>query len=296
MQKTLNLFKKMLPIIISLTMGAFFFGLLSFIYYYNNATMSVNFKSIISIIYIIFTACAYGTAIAFSVKAKHIHIRKIKRTNNFFKFSSLLAAIMATALFLFDFFRFVTVESLSSSWRLVRLIFFIPLICHIVIGLIPKKYKRHTIVVPKWLKIASSVGSVLWSIFGLLTIYFWNALPTTNFFKLMHVFFYLFAILFFLFEAKFELLKPNHRLYIFFSLALFIHSVTFVGTTMFAKLFGSLSKVALSEFELVCALCIGIYALSRVYSIAVTLRHIKENSDDIHHSRKFDAPKGEESK
>ena len=47
MEKTYNLFKKYLPIILVLCFIGLVFGILSFVYYYNMSTVSINFKNVI---------------------------------------------------------------------------------------------------------------------------------------------------------------------------------------------------------------------------------------------------------
>lgn len=284
MEKIYNLFKKNLPIIFILSLVGLVFGILTFVYYYNPSTVSINFKNVIPIFAVIFIALAIGVSIYFTVKVDKLHLSRIKKNSGFSKFAALLAATLAAALFFFNFFKFVLEPSSFSIIMILRLIVFVPFIAYLIIGIIPKKIKKVRIELPKWLKPVTSTCTLLWSILSLMTIYFWNSggLTTANLFKNVYIFYYILATVFFLFEIKFELFAPSHRAYIISALLLFVYTFSVTGSIMVAKFLGQLSVVTVSDFEIFLSFSIGIYALSKLIAMQQTLKFVMKKGGSSH--------------
>lgn len=287
MEKTLSLFKKFLPIIIVVSFVATVFGLFTLMYYYDKSTISIQFKNIIPIITAVFLVAAYGVAICFSLKVKTLHIKRIKKDSNFSKFATALAAVLVTALFLFNFIQLVQNSSLPV-FKVLRLIVSIPFIAYLVLGLIPRKINRKVVKIPTWLTYIASVCAILWCIFSLLALYFWSgpqALPTTNVFRLFHLFYYAVAIVFFISEVGFEIFSKGHKLYVLASSCLFITSCVITGSIMFAIFLGKIPEVSLSAIEIFASFSIGIYALSKMFAVGKTISHVmkQEDSSRSHH-------------
>lgn len=287
MTKTYNLFKKFIPIIVSLAVVSALFGLLTMIYYYHGDTITIDFKNVIPICTVLFFLLAVGTVIFFSVKVKSIHIAKIKKSFGFCHFAAALTAALAAALFFYDFFRFVIAPSTLPTLRILRLIPFVPFILYLILGMIPKKIRKKRIHIPISIKYIASIGAITWAVLGLLLIYTWNILPMSNYFKITHLFFYVLLLLFLAFEIRFELLTPAPRLYILFSFLLFVYTMSITGSVMLAKFFGYVQEVAITEFEIFLAFALGIYALSKMIAIPRTMKVVmdKERSQRRHHHK-----------
>ena len=285
MNKVYNLFKKFLLIVIILSSVTALFGLLSMIYYYSKDTVSINFKNVIPIFTVILFLIAIATVIYFSFKVDDIRISKIKKSFGFCHFAAALSAALAAALFLFDFFRFVQTPTTSSGLRILRLLAFIPFILYLILGMIPKKFHKKRIHIPVKIKYIACIGALVWAILGLLMIYFWDGLPITNFFKITHLFFYVFLLLFLVFEIKFELLTPTPKMYVLFSMLLFVYATVINGSVMLAKFFGFIEEVTISEFEIFLAFALGIYALSKMIAIPKTIKFIKDKGHSHHRHR-----------
>ncbi len=284
MDKTYNLFKKFLPLIIGIAFVGLAFSLLTLIYYYNDSTISVDFKNVIPIFSVIVLFGAIALSVYFSLQIKDLHIAKIKKNFAFSKFASSLTAALAAALFFFDFFRFVQTPTTSSPLRILRMLVFVPFIAHFILGMMPSKIKRKKLSLPKWLKPTTSICAISWSIFGLLMIYFWAGLPTANMFRIIHTFYYILLIVFFMFEAKFELFTPMPRAFVMSSTLLFVYSFILTGSITIAKVLGGIPGVKISDFELFLTFSIGIYALSRMISVQQTLKYVmNKNSGSRHH-------------
>ncbi|MBO5287050.1 MAG: hypothetical protein J6B34_02885 [Clostridia bacterium] len=289
MEKTLKLFKKFLPAIIITTLVGLIFGFLTLLYYYIPSIPTITFKAVIPILTLVIFVLIVAMIITFAVKTKKLHISRVKRDAPFSKFAAALAGIMVAALFLFDFFRFVISPGLFAAQpeKIIRLFVFVPFVIYFVIQLIPKKMKRQAVILPKWLKPLCSVCAILWCVCSLVSIFRWTGLPITNIFKLSFIAYTLLALIFFLSEAKFELLKPNHRFYMISAFLLFSYTVVVSGSIVLGKLLGTAKAVTLSEFELICSITLGIYALSKMFAILRTLSFLKERSSTSTYSSKF---------
>ena len=294
MEKAYNLFKKFLPIVITLSLVSLIFGLITMINYYNSYTVSIDFANVIPIFAIIFIVASFATAIYFSVKVEAPQIKRLKKSSGFSKFATLLVAILAIALFLYDFLKFVDQPALSFStqsklFKTLRLLVFVQFIVYLVIGILPKKIKHKKIEIPKWIKPFTAVCTVIWCILGIASIYFFNGLATTNLFKIIFVFYYIALTVFFLFESRFEIFGTGHKAYMISSLIMFIYSIAIVGSIMSAQFLGYLSEVSISEFEIFLAAALGIYALSKLFAMQQTMKYIinkdESGSGRHHHHR-----------
>ena len=287
MKKTYDLFRKYILIILILAFIGVIFGTLSLIHYYNDNTMSISFIQPIPIFAITFfalTVCAY---VILAVKTPSLHVKRLKRDSGFSKFASALAAALVAALFLFDFVRFISPGTSLMTTKIVRLPVSVPFIIYFVIELIPSKIKRKKISIPSWLPPLCSFCAVAWCIVGLLSIYFWSgvgSLPTTNFFKITHMLYYLVAAIFFLADFSFSHLGKGHRLYVLSAFTLFTITAIFTGSTTIAKFAGLLTHMNISQFELVTAIAIGIFALSKMLAVPFTIKYVMKREGSSGHS------------
>ncbi len=283
MNKIYNLFKKYLPVIAGLSVVTTLLGLLTLIYYYNKDTVSINFANVIPICTAIFFLLAIAFVIGFIAQVNNIYISKIKKSFGFCHFAAALSAALAAALFFFDFFRFVQTPTTSSPLRILRLVAFVPFILYLILGMVPRSFHKRVIHISIKIKYVAAIGAIVWSILGLLMIYFWDGLPITNIFKIVHLFFYVLLLLFLAFEIKFEILTPMPRFYVLFSLLLFVYTTSLTGAVMLAKFFGFVEEVAISEFEIFLAFALGIYAFSKMIAIPRTIKIVKEKSHSCRH-------------
>lgn len=284
MEKTYNLFKKFLPMISIIAFCGMGFALLSLLFYYNEATISIDFKNVIPIMAVLFLLAAFAACVYFTLKIDKLHITRIKKTSGFTKFSVFLVGILATALFLYNFLQFVlqpvfTLAVPATLFKTLRMGFSIQFIVYLALEILPKKIKHKAVIIPKWIKPFMAVCTLIWAIFGLLGIYFFTGLPTTNIFKLAYIFYYVLVIIFFYFEIKFELLTPNHRGYVLSAMLLFSFTFIFSGSMTFAKFLGRLSNVTISDFEIFLSVALGIYALAKMMAIQNTLKFVMSRNE-----------------
>lgn len=288
MEKTYKLFKRFLPIIFILSCIGLIFAMFTILYYYNPDLPGIYFGNVIPIFTILFLCAAFGVAFAFAFSVKSLHIKRIRKSSNLSKFAALLAAGLVTALFLYNFIQFVQFEVTLSVFKNVRLIFAIPFVAYLVIGILPKKIKKKKIVIPKWVTPITAICTIAWCILGLLAIYFWEgdgALPMTNVFRLMHMFYQVVVTVFFLSEIGFEVFSKGHKFYVLSASCLFITTFVLSGGMMFGKFLRLIPKVTISDFEIFAAFALGIYALSKLVAIQQTIYYVmkKDRDGSSHH-------------
>ena len=285
MEKTYVTFKRFILLILVLSALSIVFGAFSLVHYYDSDTISIQFKNVIPIFSIVFAGLTVIAFVVLTIKTPNLHIKRLKRDSGFSKFAAALAAALVTALFLFDFIRFISPSSSLMTIKIIRLPVSIPFIVYFVLELIPSKFKRKRISIPDWLPTLCSICAVAWCVIGALSIYFWSALPITNFFKISHMLYYILGALFFLSDFAFNHLGQGHRLYIFTTCSFFALVAIFTGSTAIGKFTGLLPNMGISQFELVTALSLGVFALSKLIAIPYTLKYVmkKEGRSGHHH-------------
>ena len=278
MEKNYALFKKYLPIIIVLSVVGLIFGVFAIAYSYNKALVSINFSDVIPVFWMGFLGLSYIMCFVFTFQVKGMHIKRLKKNSSFSKFAALLAAGLVTALFLFNFFQFVQQKFQLPAFKIVRLIFSVPFIAYLIVGIIPKRFRRKQIKLPKWLLPISAVCALTWCILSILAIYFWSgegALPTTNFFRLTHMFYLVVTTLFLLAEIGFEMFAKGHRFYILTASCLFVTTVVLTGSTTAGMFLGKIStEMSISAIEIFVGVALGVYALSKLFAMQYTMKYV----------------------
>ena len=287
MEKTYSAFKKFIPIILVLSLLSIIFGVFTLLHYYDKYTISIQFSNVIPIFAIIFTVLTVVAYIILAVKTPTLHVKRLKRDSGFSKFASALAAAFVTALFLFDFIRFVSPSTALMTTKIIRLPVSIPFIAYFVLELIPSKIKRKKISIPSWVPVLCSLCAIAWCVIGALSTYFWSGLPITNFFKISHILYYILGALFFLADFAFNHFGKGHRLYIISAFSFFAIVAIFTGSTTVGTLAGWLQDMTISQFELVTAIALGIFALSKMIAVPYTIKYVLKregrNSHRSHH-------------
>ena len=288
MEKTYNTFKKFILAILIFAFVGIAFGTFTLVHYYNDFTVSISFINPIPIFAISFALLTVAAYVILAIKTPSLNVKRLKKDSGFSKFASALAAALVTALFFFDFVRFIFPSTSLMTIKIIRLPVSIPFIIYFVLELIPSKVKRKKINIPSWLPPICSFCAIAWCIIGLLSIYFWSgvgALPTTNFFKIAHMLYYVIAAMFFLAEFSFSHLGKGHRIYIIAAFSLFAITAIFTGSTTIAAFAGLLPRMTISQFELVTAIALGIFALSKMMAVPYTIKYVmkREGSGRHHH-------------
>ena len=291
MKHTLKLFRLFLPIILGLTLLSVLLGIFMLAFNYTEE-QGIYFKAAAPILFLAFVAISIGVSIFFICKVDHVYISKTRQDCAFFKFASVFALLVVLTLTIYDLSIFLQVPVLDTAriFKVLRLIASIPMIGYLFISVFPKKILRRKIEIPSGLKITCGIGAIVWSLLGLLAVWFYQSNGQT-YFKVTHIVFYILLTLYFLFECKNQFIKPCSKLLITSSLILFVTSTCFSLSTIFGIVIGkvqSMSNIGISEFELVTSLAFAIYALSKVYAYRTTLKYVIDTHITHYVSKKKD--------
>ncbi len=270
-------------------------GCVAFSLGYNPKTSWLYLHGACTIIFAIFgfaTMC-YAGFVAY--KANNISIKKIRRNYGFLRVSSIISFCVILFVFGADLVKLIlasysdTYSTYFTTWRLFKFIFAFPCSLHFLLMALPTKYKRKKISIPKPLLYITSTSTVLWAVFGLLAAYFSKQLTTMNILKIWQIVVYLVFTIFFLFEIKFEHISQNPKSLIFTGCLSFIFAMAFSLSTLISVIVGIVpASKSFSMVELMSSIVIGVYAFSRVFAIANTMKHVIRNTDSSSHSSKFD--------
>ncbi|MBQ4585771.1 MAG: hypothetical protein IJA82_06150 [Clostridia bacterium] len=277
MKQTHKLFKLFLPIIIGFTLLSTLLGIFMLAFNYTDE-QGIYFKAAAPILFFAFVLISIGISIFFVFKIDHVYISKTKHDCPFFQFGSVLVFLVVFALTIYDLATFLQYQTLDTAriFKILRLIVAVPFLGHLILSVFPKRFRRQKIEIPRWLRLVCSVSAVVWCLFGLLAVWFYESQGYT-YFKVTHIVFYVLMTLFFLLEAKNMFVKPCSKLLILSSLMLFVTSIAFALSTIFGIVIGkvvSMQLIGISEFELICSFAFALYALSKVFAYKTTLKYV----------------------
>lgn len=283
MKKTYRRFKLFLPIIAGLTVFTTLLGVFMFAFNYLETNPNgIHFGTVAPILFIAFLVITVGFSVYFVFSNKHIFITRTKNDSGFFKFASVFAILAVIALSIYDFWallQYGTVLDTARLFKVFRLITVIPFLGFLVIQALPKRINRQNITVPDILVKICAVCAILWSAFGLLAIFTFNNPLQFPYFKVMVIIYYVLLTAYFLLDAKNNHISPNAKLNVVSGILLFVVSFAFAISTLFGEIIGKIVDmrlVGISEFELVCALALGIYGFSKASEYASTLKYVIE--------------------
>ncbi|MBQ7760979.1 MAG: hypothetical protein IJ400_02880 [Clostridia bacterium] len=281
MKQTHKLFKLFLPIIIGFTLLATLLGIFMLAFNYTDE-QGIYFKAAAPLLFFAFILITIGLSIFFVCKVDHVYIVKTKHDCPFFQFASVFAFLVIFALTIYDLATFLQYQTLDTArvFKILRLIASVPFLGHLLLSVFPKRIRRQKIEIPKWLRVVCSISAIVWCLFGLLAVWFYESQGYT-YFKVTHIVFYTLMTLYFLFDAKNQLIKPCSKLLILSSLFLFITSASFALSTIFGIVIGkvvSMQPIGISEFELICSFAFSLYALSKVFAYMTTLKFAIDTS------------------
>ena len=219
-----------------------------------------------------------GISLALSVtmliKMKHTYITKMRRDSNVLKFASALAFVVVLILTVYDLYVLLASNatlSVAKTFKVLRIIAAIPFLAYFVINVIPKRLFKRRIYIPEAVVNICAIGAIAWSLFGLLAIWFYEGVGY-SYFKIIHIVFYVLFTFFIICEIKTQLIKVNVKLHIFSALLLFVISFVLTTSTVVASFLTDVSGNPISNFELVTAIALSMYALSKVFAYMHTLR------------------------
>lgn len=292
MRKTYRFLKKsMYYLLINLLIVAIFSIIsFSFMCVDENQTLTLKFPHVVTIMLYLFVLLEIGLAVFVALKAKAINITHIKKQNKFFQFASVFCAIMMIIFFIYECIISITKANfqLYFVFRVSRWLLTIPMCAYFIVQALPKKIRRTKTSVPRWFKITLSVCAILWSVLGILTVYF-GGLKHNDISKITLLLTYVAISVFLVFEGEFEFVKAAHKPYIISAFVCTTLAIAFPFGISIGKILNKINPYrAFSQPELLLAVAIGIYALSKMLALVSTMHTVIENSSTGGHSSKFD--------
>lgn len=270
------------------------FGLVAFGLDYSNEQFS--FPGVGSVLFALFLVSSLGFCVFFAYRTRHLHITKIRnQASNFMKLASWLSFAIAILFFIFETAKLIATPYLENPSaftfpRIARYILSLPLSAYFFFEAFPTKIKKTKIVIPNFVKYILSTCTILWGVFSVFHMYFYENLSTTNMLKNWQIIYYLVLTLFFLFEAKFKFVNQKGFTYMLFSSITFILATTFSLIVILALSFSFLPldySECFTEIEYVTAFIFGLFAMARLHTTKRTMKHIMDNDEKGTYSDKF---------
>ena len=278
MKKTYKLFRLFLPLITSVSVLGAIIGIFMFIFNYRydpvGHVYGIRFNQAAPILMFALIGIALILSVVMLVKMKHTYITKMRRDSNVLKFASALAFVVIFILTVYDLYVLLASNatlSVAKTFKVLRIIAAIPFLAYFVINVIPKRMFKRRIFIPETIVNICAIGAIAWALFGLLAIWFYEGVGY-SYFKIVHIIFYVLFTFFILCEIKTQLIKANVKLHMFSALLLFVVSFVLTTSTVVASFLTDVAGNPISNFELVTAIALSIYALSKVFAYMYTLR------------------------
>lgn len=291
---------KHLPILTCCSLATTAMGVVAMKLGYNAVTSWLQPLGVCTIIFALMCAFSIGYAAYISKKVPDIHLAKVKKKSAFLKISSIVSFVMIFFMFSLETRKLIlasysgSIPEFFTTWRVLKYIFAFPASVHFFLMALPSKIKRKKrIKIPKFINYIATLGVIFWSIFGLLSAYFYSQMSIKNILKIWQLIVYLAFILFFLFEAKFDHLnkgKSTSRGFIFAGCLAFILSCAFSLTSTLCMVFRIIpteSKIVFSATEVFTSFAIGLYAFSKIFAYMHTAKIVAYNNDHNPSSSKF---------
>ena len=297
MRQKYRFLKKSLTISVICLLAIALMSGLCFSFMYDAPTYTLRFPHVVTglLYFAILATIAYS--VYFTIKVNSINITRIKKTSKFMTFASAFAAIMMIIFFIYECVVSITKANFQAYFffRVMRWLLTIPTCVYFAFQAMPNKIRRVKITPPEYVKLILSICSVLWCLFGILTTYF-SSLTATDIAKISQLFVYASCALFLVFEGRFEIFGTGDKAYLISAFTCTALTLGFPFGISIAKIVGKMSPYrAFSQPELILSVVIGIYALSKMFAVVLTMRAVAENSSRASHASKFDKKPNEKS-
>jgi hypothetical protein len=263
MKKACSILKKPFAILCIALGLVCILGILAFSIAYNETTLNLELDSFVSILFLAVMGIVFVLGIVFSVV-----IRKIcpsdKVSNS--RVSTVCSAISAAAMLALFLSSVIRITAFSLPGKLQIILSIIVCAYFVTEALCEKKE-----LIPLPLRQGLSIAPILWALAGMFDVYFTTnekLISTSTMFN-AQVITYVVMALFFVFDAEDKYLKSKRTVLLPLAIATTLMSVAFSLSLIFCFIFGTvnISDIGLPVFTLLASVGIGIFALSRVYSI-----------------------------
>ena len=283
MRKTYHIFKYFFPILIGALILVAIVGAVAFSLEYNREALTLNMKSPLVIVFMTLIAIVLVAIIVFSVFARKLHFERIKKHTRLTSFCASFAALMAFGAFINDIIDITVYDKGFTAIGLVRTVLNLVVCAYFVIEALPRFINRKWVEIPLLIRQALSITAIAWAIIGIFTVYFTpnEGLLSTSIIYNGKIVAYTAVALFFVFEAEREFSKAKYGLLVFSALLTALISFALSASLILALMVGQIhmNELGFTVFDHLFTAGIGLFAVSRTYSIFKTLKLILINRE-----------------
>ena len=251
-------------------------GTIAFSLAYNKETHTLSSGSPLTWMFFLFILATLAAITVLSFKLKGLHFEKIKKHTRLTSFCASMAAIMLFGSFINDIVNITVLNMKYTAVGIAKIALSLFVCAYFVIEALPRFINRKWVEIPVPVKIGLSLISIAWAILGIFTIYFTpneNLLSTSTMFN-AKVLTYVAIALFLVFEAEREFSKAKYGFLIFSALTTSLLCFSFSASSILCIIFGTMdmNSVGFTMFNHLATVGIGLFSMSRVYSILKTMR------------------------
>ncbi|MBQ9744528.1 MAG: hypothetical protein IJW19_05325 [Clostridia bacterium] len=276
MRKTYRVFRYFFPAMIGAFALVSIIGAVAFSTAYDTEALTLDFGSSIVSIFMISIALTFIASVVLSVFVRKLHFERIKKHTRLTSFCGFFASITGLGAFVQEIVYIVGNNRAFTILGIVRLILTLAVCAYFAIEALPRFINRKWVIIPAYIRQALSASSIIWAVLGIFDVYFSPAdgLLTTSFLYNGKIIAYTAIAMFFIFEGVREFTKPKYGMLVFS--ALFTSLITFAlsASMILALIVGGIKEnyLGFTLFDHFFTIGIGLFSMSRVYSILKTLR------------------------
>lgn len=283
MRKTYHMFRYFFPILIGALALISILGAVTFSLEYDREALTLNMKSPLTVVFMAFIAVTFIAIVVFAVFARKLHFERIKKHTRLTSFCASFAALMAFGSFVNDIIDITVYDKDFSVISLVRTVLSLVVCAYFVVEALPRLINRKWVEIPLIIRQTLSVTVILWAIIGIFSVYFTpgEGLLTTSIIYNGKIVAYTAMALFFVFEAEREFAKAKYGCLVFSALFTALISFALSASLILALLTGQIeiNELGFNIFGHLLTAGIGLFAVSRTYSIFKTLKLVLINRE-----------------
>ena len=276
MRRTYRIFKYFFPVMIGVFAVTSIIGAVAFSLAFDTEALTLDYNSVIVSVFMVLIAVSVIASAVLGVFLRKLHFERIKKHTRLTSFCGFFAAIMAFGAFLQDIIDMIVSDKDFSVIGIIKLVLTLVVCAYFAIEALPRFINRKWVVIPLPIRQGLSAASMLWAVLGIFDVYFTPAegLLTTSFIYNIKIVAYTATAMFFVFEAIREFAKPRYGMLVFSCLFTSAISFALSASMILALLMGFLhmDQMGYTLFDHFFTVGIGLFSMSRVYSILKTLR------------------------
>ena len=260
-------------------------GTIAFSLSYNKESHTLDLSSPVTIAFLSLIVIVFAAAIVLSVMLRKLHFERIKKHTRLTSFCASMAALMLLCSFVNDVINLTVLDMEYTTVGVVKIVL-CPFVCaYFVIEALPRFINRKWVEIPVFIKFALSVICIAWSILGIFTVYFTSNeyLLSTGIMFNAKILTYVSMALFFVFEAEREFSKAKYGLIVASALTTSLLCFAFSASSILCIMFETMdmNSIGFTMFNHLATVGIGLFSMSRVYSILKTMRLLILNGKEI---------------